>query len=98
MFLRSTERAADLASDLKDSLCEALPVAGSIARRARRFRMVDRAADTSNRDENHDVPCREGKAHQSDKGGCNNDPAIWKVKVIIPICTKSSAYFSLMIG
>ena len=30
--------------------------------------------------------------------GCNNDPAIWKVNVIIPICTKSSAYLSLMIG
>src|SRR5258707_6253970 len=39
------ERAANLAPDLKDSLGEALPIAGSKARHARRFRMVDRGAD-----------------------------------------------------
>ena len=59
------ERSADLASDLEDSLCQALSIAGSISRHARCFRMVDRGAyaDTSNREEDYDVVCREGEAY-----------------------------------
>ena len=81
------ESAANLTSNLEDSLGEALPIAGCVSGHARCFRVVDGGADadTSDRDEDHDVACREGEAYHSDEGEDHADGRRVRHRILIGV-------------